>query len=350
MRIAQISPLHESVPPQRYGGTERIVSYLTEELVSLGHDVTLFASADSVTSATLVPCARSSLRTSEWCRDPLAVHLAMIEDVGRRAGESDIIHSHIEYLPLPVLSRMATPYLTTVHGRLDLADYGTVLARFPTSPFVSLTMAQRQPLPDLNWAGNINHGLPPGLLGFASGPGEYLAFLGRATPEKGLNVAIRIALEVGMPLKIGAKVDNVDKAYFDSVIVPLLDHPDIEFLGEIGGQAKQELLGGAAALVFPIDWPEPFGLVMIEAMACGTPVIARRRGSVSEVVDDGRTGFVVETAGEAAAAVGKLDRIDRRGVRAEFERRFTVNRMTQQYLSLYERLARSRRPLVLAAD
>ncbi|MCC7048327.1 MAG: glycosyltransferase family 4 protein [Alphaproteobacteria bacterium] len=350
MRIAQISPLHESVPPQRYGGTERIVSYLTEELVRLGHDVTLFASADSVTSAKLVAGARTSLRTSDWCRDPLALHLAMIEDVGRRAAEFDIIHSHIEYLPLPVLSRVATPYLTTLHGRLDFADYGAVLGRFHASPFVSLTMEQRRPLPDLNWAANINHGLPPGLLDFAAGPGDYLAFLGRAAPEKGLDSAIRIALEVGMPLKIGAKVDIVDKAYFEQVVAPLLDHPDIEFLGEIGGKLKQDLLGGAAALLFPIDWPEPFGLVMIEAMACGTPVIARRRGSVSEVVQHGLTGYVVETEAEAAAAIGRLDRIDRRAVRAEFDRRFTANRMTRQYLALYKHLAEARRPVVLAAD
>lgn len=350
MRIAQVSPLHERVPPHRYGGTERIVSFLTEELVALGHEVVLFASADSQTSAKLVPGSTSALRTATWCRDPLALHFAMLEDVARCAEEFDVIHSHLDYLGLPVLTRAGAPFLTTAHGRMDYPEYATVYREFAGAPFVSISLSQRSPVPWMNWVGNVHHGLPPDLFSLSTAPRGYLAFLGRVAPEKGLHVAITLALQLGIPLKIGAKVDRADLAYFNEVIKPMLGNPGIEFLGEIGDDEKQILLGGALGLLFPIDWPEPFGIVMIEAMACGTPVLAWRHGSVSEVVDDGVTGFVVDSIAEAAEAVERLGTLRPEDIRATFEQRFTARRMAEQYATLYERRTRRQRLALAAAN
>jgi glycosyltransferase involved in cell wall biosynthesis len=339
MRIAQIAPLAESVPPQRYGGTERIVSYLTEELMRMGHDVTLFASADSMTAARLVGCARVALRLDEAVLD-LPHHLVMLEQVRRRAHEFDILHFHIDLLQGPLLRTLPTPAVTTLHGRQDLPDLLPFYRAFPDMPLISISDDQRLPLPPVNWMATIPHGLPLDLLPFRPGPGSYLAFLGRISPEKRPDRAIAIATRAGLPLKIAAKVDRVDRGYWRGKIGPLVRaNPLVEFIGEIGESEKASFLGNALALLFPIDWPEPFGLVMIEAMACGTPVIAYPRGSVPEVVEDGVTGFLVDSVDAAAAAVDRAATLDRARVRAAFERRFTASRMAEDYLEVYERLS-----------
>jgi len=341
MKIAQIAPLAESVPPRLYGGTERVVSYLTEELVSQGHDVTLFASGDSRTSARLVRCSDFALRLNPAVKDPLPYHIVMLDEVRRRADEFDVLHFHTDMLHFPLVRNFVAPTLTTLHGRLDLPDLKPLFVAFPDIPLVSISRHQRRPLPrPINWVGNVHHGLPPDLLPFRREPaGGYLAFLGRISPEKRPDRAIQIAAQAGLPLKIAAKIDSVDRAYWDEVIAPLVaSHPNVEFVGEIDERQKADFLGNARALVFPIDWPEPFGLVAIESMACGTPVIAFRAGSVPEVVDNGITGFVVGNLDEAVAAVARLDELDRRKVRAVFEDRFTVQRMARDYLAIYRGL------------
>ncbi|GIX47225.1 MAG: glycosyl transferase [Candidatus Tectimicrobiota bacterium] len=346
MRIAQVAPLYESVPPKLYGGTERVVSYLTEELVRQGHEVTLFASGDSQTRARLVsPCARA-LRLDARCRDPLVYHILMLEQVFREAADFDLIHFHIDYLHFPLVRRQLTPALTTLHGRLDLPDLVPLYREFGDLPVVSISNAQRQPLPWLNWQGTVYHGLPPDLYTFQPQPGSYLAFLGRISPEKRPDRAIDIALRTGMPLKIAAKVDRVDRAYFEEVIRPRLRHPLVEYLGEIGEAEKNAFLGNAYALLFPVDWPEPFGLVMIEALACGTPVIAYRCGSVPEVLEHGVTGYIVDGLEEAVRAVERIPLLSRQQCRQVFEARFSVARMARDYLAIYERLRHTRPPAV----
>ena len=344
LSIAQVAPLYESVPPKLYGGTERIVSHLTEELVSMGHEVTLFASGDSRTSARLVPGSKRSLRLDPSCGDPLAHHMVLLERVMREAERFDVIHFHCDYIHYPVSRRMATPTLTTLHGRLDLPDLVPLYREFQDMPLVSISDAQRTPLPGAGWQATIHHGLPEtfGLRHHCRG--DYLAFLGRISPEKRVDRAIEIAAATGMPLRIAAKVDAADRPYFEAQIRPLLTRPGIEFLGEIAEEGKEEFLGGAHALLFPIDWPEPFGLVMIEALACGTPVIAFRAGSVPEVIDHGRTGFVVESVEEAVGAVRSLGSIRREECRATFERRFTARRMAEDYEAVYRTLAGAERP------
>lgn len=340
MKIAQIAPLAERCPPRLYGGTERIVSYLTEELVRQGHDVTLFASGDSKTSANLVRCSDIALRLNPSVQDPLPYHMVMLEEVRRRADEFDILHFHIDLLHYPLAAAFADKMVTTLHGRLDLPDLKPFYAVFPRYPLVSISDDQRRPMPPVNWAGTVYHGLPKDLLPLTVDPaGDYLAFLGRISPEKRPDRAIEIAARAGMKLKIAAKVDAADQAYWDDVIRPIVErHPNVEFIGEINEHQKAAFLGNARALLFPIDWPEPFGLVMIEAMACGTPVVAFRSGSVPEVIDDGVTGFIVGDLEEAVAAVRNIDRLDRREVRAVFEERFTAERMALDYLAIYRGL------------
>jgi len=347
MRIAQIAPLTEAIPPKLYGGTERVVSWLTEELVALGHDVTLFASGDSQTSAKLEPMWPRALRLDNAVRDPMALHMAMLEQVRQRAGEFDILHFHLDYFPFSIFSRQSTPFITTMHGRLDLPEHQTVFDFFNTVPVISISNSQRQPLPQAHWLRTIHHGLPARLLGPRTAKPEYLAVLGRIAPEKAVDRAIRIAVRCQLPLKIAAKVDRVDRDYFERDIRPLLALPGIDYIGEIGDAQKAEFLGGALALLMPIDWPEPFGLVMIEAMACGTPVIAFRSGSVPEVVEDGLTGFIVDDEAAAADAINnKLRRLSRQKIRARFEERFTARRMAGEYIEVYRRLmARTKRRL-----
>jgi glycosyltransferase involved in cell wall biosynthesis len=335
MRIAEVAPLYESVPPRQYGGTERVVSYLTEELVARGHDVTLFASGDSETRARLVPVSRRGLRLGEKAVDAVALHLGMLLQVYERGGEFDVIHCHTDYLGLPLTRGVATPTLVTLHGRLDLAEAHPVYRAFPEVGFVSVSAAQRAPLPDVSWAATVHHGLPESLYRFQPAPGRHLLFLGRISPEKRPDAAIRVAVQSGVPLRIAAKVDPADRDYFERVVRPLLDHPLVEFLGEVDDRAKEALLGDALALIFPVDWPEPFGLVLIEALACGTPVIARRRGSVPEVVADGHTGFICETERDMIAAVRRVATLERAACRAEFERRFTAGRMAEGYLRVF---------------
>jgi len=334
MRIAQVAPLAESVPPKLYGGTERVVSWLTEELVAQGHDVTLFASGDSETSAQLVRAVPQGLRLG-GIRDHTASILVMLEEVRRRVSAFDIIHFHIDLLQFPSFRNSSAQCLTTLHGRLDLADFHPVYRAFPEMPLVSISRNQRLPLPHANWRANIQHGLPPGSAPVDVERRDYLAFLGRVAPEKRPDRAIEIAKRAGIPLKIAAKVDPSDKDYFDHVIRPQLDHPLVEFVGEIGDHEKRDFLGKAIALLFPIDWPEPFGLVMIEAMREGTPTIAWRRGSVPEVIDEGLTGFVVESLEEAVAAVHMAGDLDRKLVRQRFEERFTATRMASNYVAQY---------------
>jgi glycosyltransferase involved in cell wall biosynthesis len=337
MRIAQIAPLYESVPPHLYGGTERIVSYVTEGLVREGHQVTLFATGDSRTAARLVAGAPHSLRLA-GAFDPLAYHVAQLRHVIDRAWEFDVIHNHMDYLgfALAVVSR--TPVITTLHGRLDLPDLPALFATYADVDLVSISDAQRAPLPAARWCATVHHGLPVDLYRPGDGGGGYLAFLGRISPEKRLDSAIRVARRVGVPLRIAAKVDHADAHYFETEITPLLRGPEVEFIGELGESEKQRFLGDARALLFPIDWPEPFGLVMIEALACGTPVIARRRGSVPEVITDGVTGFVCDDEDAMAEAASRIDTVDRGTCRRAFETRFTVARMTRDYLRLYEAL------------
>ena len=335
MRIAQIAPLTEAIPPTLYGGTERVIYWLTEELVALGHDVTLFASGDSHTSATLVPVWPRALRLDDAVRDACALHMTMLELVRRRAAEFDVLHFHLDYYPFSLFSRQNTPFITTLHGRLDLPEHQPVFATFSSIPVVSISDAQRRPLPQAAWARTIHHGIPPNLLRPGAVKPSYLAFIGRISPEKGPDRAIRIAQRSGMPLKIAAKVDKSDRDYFDDCIRPLLDSPDVEFIGEIGDADKSAFFNGAVALLAPIDWPEPFGLVSIEAMACGTPVIAFNRGALSEVVEDGLTGFIVEDEPSAVAAVGRAGSLSRLAIRRRFEERFTAPRMAHDYVSLY---------------
>ena len=339
MKIAQVAPLHESVPPKLYGGTERVVSYLTEELVRQGHDVTLFASGDSVTQARLVAACGRSLRLDERCIDTVAHHLLMLEQVLQQAHRFDILHFHVDYLHFPLSRRGRYPHVTTLHGRLDLPDLVPLYDEFRDMPVVSISDSQREPLPQADWRATVYHGLPGELYRPRLEPGKYLAFVGRTAPEKRVDRTIEIARRARVPLKIAAKVAAADEEYFRSEIEPLLEHPQVEFIGEIGEGEKEEFLGNAMALVFPIDWPEPFGLVMIEALACGTPVIAWRNGSVPEVIDEGRTGFIVDSVEEAVEAVRRIPEIDRAHCRAVFEERFHVRRMAHDYLRLYYRLA-----------
>lgn len=338
MKIAQVAPLYESVPPKLYGGTERVVSYLTEELVRQGHDVTLFASGDSVTSAKLVAPCPQSLRLDVNCVDRLCHHILMLEHVFRDFNSFDVIHFHIDYLHFPISRRQQKSQLTTLHGRLDIPDLVPMYQEFHDMPVVSISDSQRRPLPGINWQGTVYHGLPEDLYTFSQEPGQYLAFLGRISPEKRLDRAIEIALKAGMPLKIAAKVDRVDQEYFSSVIEPLLDHPLIEYIGEIGDEGKSEFLRHAHALLFPIDWPEPFGMVMIEAMACGTPVVAYRHGSVPEVIDHGVTGFIVESIDAAVQATRLVSNLSRQRCRRVFEERFSARQMALGYLDIYQRL------------
>jgi glycosyltransferase involved in cell wall biosynthesis len=336
MRIAQIAPLNESVPPKLYGGTERVVAYLAEELVEQGHEVTLFASGDSRTSAALAPAWPQALRLS-GARDPIAPHLLQIEQVVQRAAEFDVLHFHNGQLHFPVCRRLPTPHLTTLHGRLDLPELGPLYDEYNDVPVVSISNAQRAPLPQAGWIGTVYHGLPRRLLRFSREHRGYLAFLGRISPEKRVDRAIAIAKACRLPLKIAAKVDAADREYFEGEIRPLLNHPLIDVVGEIGERDKSAFLGGARALLFPIDWPEPFGLVMIEALACGTPVVAFRGGSVPEILDDGVSGFIVDSLEAAIDATRGIDRIDRRACRARFDARFTAERMAADYVDLFER-------------
>jgi glycosyltransferase involved in cell wall biosynthesis len=340
MRIAQVAPLFESVPPKLYGGTERVVHYLTEELVALGHDVTLYASGDSQTSAKLVSPCRRSLRLDKGCVDTLAHHILMLEQVIADAARYDVVHWHIDYLHFPVSRRLVGPHVTTLHGRLDIPDLPALYQEFTDVPVVSISDSQREPLPWAKWVGTVYHGLPENELTPGDGKGGYLAFLGRISREKRPDRAIEIARKTGRKLKIAAKVDNADRKYYAEEIEPLIRAAGalVEFVGEVGGADKNAFLAGAEALLFPIDWPEPFGLVMIEAMACGTPVIAFPCGSVPEVMEDGVTGFVVDSVEAAADAVGRVGSLDRRSVRAAFERRFTARRMASDYVALYQRL------------
>jgi glycosyltransferase involved in cell wall biosynthesis len=344
MRIAQIAPLFEAVPPKLYGGSERVVYSLTEALVEMGHDVTLFASGDSTTSAKLDAPWPRSLRLDPDIRDWVATYALMIEYVRQRADLFDVLHFHIDYWPNSVFTRQDVPFVTTLHGRLDLPEFAAVYRMFPQVPLVSISNSQRKPLPDVGWAATIYHGMPENLLTpVPVAKRDYLAFLGRISPEKGIERAIQIAGRCGMKLKVAAKVDKADADYFKASVEPLLADANVEFIGEINDSQKPAFLSGARALLFPIDWPEPFGLVMIEAMACGCPVIAMCRGSVPEVMDDGISGFVVDNVDEAVAAFGRLDEIDRNGVRAQFEKRFTSRRMAADYVDLYTRLIAARR-------
>ncbi|MGB7600923.1 MAG: glycosyltransferase family 4 protein [Candidatus Sulfotelmatobacter sp.] len=349
MRIAQVAPLFESVPPVLYGGTERVVSWLTEELVRLGHDVTLFASGDSVTNARLVPICPRALRLDAQCQDPAAHHVIMTEHVFREAADFDLIHFHLDYLHFPLGCRSEVPCLTTQHGRLDIADLVPIFQTFRQMPLVSISDAQRTPVPWANWHGTVLHGMPRRLLKRKNGDGNYLAFLGRVSPEKGLEDAIEIAYRAGMQLKIAAKVDPADTEYFENKIKTLLKKGRVDFIGEIGHDEKNDFLGNAAAFLFPIQWPEPFGIVMIEALACGTPVIAYRRGSVPEVIEDGVTGFIVDDVDGAVEALENLEQIDRRGCRKHFERHFSDERMAAEYLAIYKRLVQ-RVPTTINVD
>lgn len=339
MRIAQVAPLYESVPPRLYGGTERVVSYLTEELVRQGHDVTLFASADSITAARLEPVCDRALRLHRGSLvDPIAHHVHQVELVVKQADDFDIVHFHLDYLPFSQIRHSNIPAVTTLHGRLDIPDLFPLFREFADMHLVSISDSQRAPMPWANWLATVPHGLPSYLHSLGDGSGGYLAFLGRVSPEKRVDRAVEIARLAGMPLRIAAKVDPVDQPYFDSQIRGLLDDPNVEFIGEIGEKEKTDFLGNARALLFPIAWPEPFGLVMIEAMACGTPVIAFPAGSVPEIIDEGATGMIVNSVEEAAEAARNIQRIDRKLCRAVFERRFSARRMCQNYIRAYERL------------
>jgi len=338
MRIAQISPLIESVPPKLYGGTERIVSYLTEELVRQGHQVTLFASGDSKTAANLMPVAPRALRLDPTVQEPLFHNVLLVDAIMQRAHMFDLIHFHIDALHYPLIRDIAYKTVTTFHGRLDCPDLRILQDAFPEVPVISISDAQREPLPAANWLGTVYHGLPKDLYHLHEKHEGYLAFLGRMSQEKRPDRAIEIAIRAGIPLKIAAKVDRADQRYFDTEIKHLLDHPLIEFIGEINDAGKNDFLGKARALLFPIDWPEPFGLTMIEAMACGTPVIAFNCGSVPEVIDDGITGSIVNSVDEAVEALNWLNKFDRRRVRRRFEERFAVDRMTKDYVVLYNKL------------
>lgn len=339
LKIAQIAPLIERVPPRLYDGSERIVSYLTEALVHLGHDVTLFASGDSITSARLIPCCRETIKLDPAVRDPIPYYMLMLDKVRTMAREFDILHFHIDQFHFPLFRTMAMRTLTTLHGRQDMPGLKALYAGFPEMPLVSISMAQRAPIAGANFVGQVPHGIPRDLLtAMPVARGGYLAFLGRICPEKRVDRAIAIARQAGLPLKIAAKVDRVDEAHFRSEIAPLLDQPGIEFIGEIGDRQKNIFLGEARALLFPIDWPEPFDLVMIEAMACGTPVLAFRQGSAPEVIEEGVTGYVVESVEEAVSRMDSLLALDRKRIRRRFEARFTADRMARDYVDIYSRL------------
>ncbi len=346
MRIAQIAPLHEAVPPKLYGGTERVVSFLTEELVAEGHDVTLFASGDSVTTAKLHPVWPRALRLDPSIRDPIAPHMLLMEEVYRQAADFDVLHFHMDYWSFSLFSRQKTPFVTTLHGRLDLPELQPVFNTFPKVPVVSISNSQRRPLPQANYAATVLHGLPEGLLTPRDVTPSYLAFLGRIAPEKRPDRAIRIARAAGIPLKIAAKVDRADQEYFDDIIKPMLSGGGVEMIGEIGDADKSDFLSGAVGLLMPIDWPEPFGLVMIEAIACGTPVIAFNRGSVPEIVEDGLTGFIVEDETSAISAVSRLGTLSRQAVRKRFEERFTARRMAEDYLRCFRALGAAEKPVL----
>ena len=338
MRIAQIAPLAESVPPKLYGGTERVISWLAEELSQRGHEVTLFASGDSRTSGKLVPVIPRALRLGRPRPDPNAASAMLLEAMAEAADEFDVIHCHSDWIALPLLRRLGTPYLTTLHGRLDLPGLADLIHRFPESPFVSISHNQREPLPGANWAGTVYHGLPLDLHAPSFKSGSYLAFLGRLTPDKGPETAIKLARAAGLPLHISAKLPSQQNRYFKERLQPLIDEDHVQFTGELDEREKTEFLRNAIALLFPIHWPEPFGLVMIEAMACGTPVIAYRCGSVPEVIDEGVSGFIVDDDDAAVAAISRIPELDRRLVREQFEARFSAGQMAESYLSIYRSL------------
>jgi glycosyltransferase involved in cell wall biosynthesis len=344
MHIAQVAPLTEAIPPKLYGGTERVVSWLTEGLIALGHDVTLYASGDSVTSAKLEAVWPRALRLDGAVRDPNALHMMMLERVYRSASDFDVLHCHLDYYPFSLFSRQSTHFVTTLHGRLDLPEHQPMFDTFSAVPVVSISNSQRRPLPQANWVRTVHHGLPEKLLMPKPIKPSYFAFLGRIAPEKGIDRAIRIAQHCGVPLKVAAKVDTADRDYYEEQIKPMMQSGGVEFIGEISDKDKPEFLSGAVALLFPIDWPEPFGLVMIEAMACGTPVIAFNRGSVSEIIEDGLTGFVVEDVNGAIGAVDRLGHLSREKIRARFEERFTARRMAQDYLAVYRSLSEEAAP------
>ena len=349
MRIAQVAPLFESVPPKLYGGTERVVHWLTEELVRKGHEVCLFAAGDSVTSAELVPVCPEALRLNPNVVDPIAHHVLLTEKVFQAQARFDVIHFHCDLLHLPLARRLATAHVTTLHGRLDLPDLPAVYEEFCDAPVVSISEAQRAPLPYANWVATIHHGLPHDLHHAGPGDGGYFLFLGRISPEKRPDRAIEIAVRTGIPLVLAAKVDKADREYFESEIEPMLRHPLVEYIGEVCEERKTELLGKARALLFPIDWPEPFGLVMIESLACGTPVIAFRCGSVPEVLEDGVSGLIVDDMDAAVRAAERIGDLDRGRVRGAFDARFTASTMAEQYLVRYERLAATARRRQAAA-
>ena len=338
MRIAQIAPLFESIPPQLYGGTERVVSVLTEELVSRGHDVTLFASGDSVTGATLAPCSTRSLRLDGSVTDHVALTTIQLARVFDRQGEFDMIHNHVDYFAFPFARQRRTPMITTTHGRLDLDEIRNVYDYFADAPLVSISNGQRRPLPASHWLGTVYNGIDFSLFNLHREAGKYLAFLGRISPEKRPDRAIEIARALDMPLKIAAKVDSVDKDYFDHVVKPHLSHPLIEFVGEVGDRDKDEFLGNAYAYLFPIDWPEPFGLTMVEAMACGTPVVATNCGSVPEIIEDGVSGYICRSLRELIDSVAAARRLDRAGCRAYAEARFSAKAMTDGYERIYSQM------------
>ena len=352
LRIAQVAPLAESVPPKLYGGTERVIAWLIDELITVGHEVTLFASADSVTRATLIPVWPRALRLGRPKSDPAVAQTALMEAVARHARHFDVIHCHTDWLHLPLLTRLGVPFLTTLHNRLDTPGLTEVVRQFPSAPFISISNKQRAPLAEANWLGTIYHGLPPSSLNLNRAPESYLAFLGRLTPDKGPEAAIRLARAAGMRLRIAAKVPRAEGGYFKEQIEPLIDGKQIEIVGEVNERTKEDFLSHAAALLFPIEWPEPFGLVMIEAMACGTPVIAFRRGSVPEVIEDGVTGFIVDDEAQALRALERLPELDRATVRAAFERRFASCRLAEEYARHYRLLlqpdARAGKPLASA--
>src|SRR6202167_5252320 len=338
MHIAQVAPLTEAIPPKLYGGTERVVSSLTVEVIALGHEVTLFASGDSVTSAQLEAVWPRALRLDGAVRDPNALHMLLLEKVYRRASDFDILHCHLDYYPFSLFSRQPIPYVTTLHGRLDLPEHQPVFDMFSSIPVVSISNSQRRPLPQANWVRTVHHGLPEKLLQPKPVTPSYFGFLGRIAPEKGFDRAIRSAQQCGVPLKVAAKVDKADQDYYDEQIKPMMQSGNVEYIGEINDKDKSEFLSGATALLVPIDWPEPFGLVMIEAMACGTPVIAFNRGSVPEIIEDGLTGYIVEDINGAIGAVDRLGQLSRDRIRRRFEERFTARRMAQDYLSAYRSL------------
>ncbi|QSR86645.1 glycosyltransferase family 4 protein [Candidatus Methylacidiphilum infernorum] len=338
MKIAQVAPLYERVPPKLYGGTERVIHYLTEELIAQGHEVTLFASGDSLTKGRLIAPIEEALRLQKQKKDPLVYHIIMLEKLFQCIEQFDIIHYHIDFLHFPFSNRCTKKHLTTLHGRLDLPDLDILYRHFDRIPVVSISYSQRSYLPWINWVGTVYHGVPEDLYAFYPESGKYLAFVGRISPEKGVDRAIEIAKLTGMDLKIAAKVDDVDKEYFREIILPLFKKAPVEFIGEIGDEEKKKFLGEAYALLFPVNWPEPFGLVMIESMACGTPVIGWRNGSVPEIVVDGKTGYIIDSIGEGVKKLRQIDRIDRKDCRKHVLNHFTASKMAQSYLSIYSKL------------